>query len=68
MRATLHFDLPDDSYEFRAAVEGIRSLAALHEIRELIRSHLKYGNPEDSTAKIEEIRELVYDSLLWVAE
>lgn len=64
MRATLEFSLPEQEYEFRAAVAGVRLLAQLDEIKQVVRSHLKHGDPKDSAAKIEEIRELVYQALL----
>lgn len=64
MKAILEFSLPDDQYEFRAAVASGRLLTQLGEIKELVRLHLKHGDPKDSHARIEEIRELVYDALL----
>lgn len=68
MKAILEFNLPDDEYEFRAAVAGTRLLSHLQDIKELIRLHLKHGDPKDSETRVEEIRELVYDALLEFAE
>ena len=64
MKATLEFSLPEQECEFRAAVAGARLLGHLDEIRQLVRLHLKHGDPKDSTARIEEIREIVYQALL----
>lgn len=64
MKATLEFSLPEEQYEFRAAIAGERLMARLGEIKELVRLHLKHGSPKDSAARIEEIRELVYDALM----
>lgn len=64
MKATLEFNLPEEEHEFRTAAAGPRLLAQLGEIKELVRLHLKHGDPKDSHARIEEIRELVYDALL----
>lgn len=68
MKAILEFALPDDRYEFRAAVAGPRLLSNLEDIKELIRLHMKHGDPNDSGTRIEEIREMVYDALLEFAE
>jgi hypothetical protein len=64
MKATLEFSLPEQEYEFRAAVAGSRLLGQLEEIRQVVRLHLKHGDPKDSAAKLEEIRGMVYQALL----
>ena len=64
MKATLEVDLPEDQHELRVALSSGRLYVALCDIKELVRLHLKHGDPKDSPTKIEEIRELAYDALL----
>lgn len=64
MKATLEFTLPEEQQELRMALSSGRMYAALCDIKELVRLHLKHGDPKNSPARIEEIRELAYDALL----
>jgi len=61
MKATLTFDLPDDKHEHLCAVHGVDSVLALMEIRELLRSRLKYAELKDGAyEEIEKISEEFY--------
>lgn len=64
MKATLEFNLPEEEHEFRASVAGPRLLNQLGELRQLVRLHLKHGDPKDSEARIEEIRDLLHEALM----
>ena len=64
MKVILEFNLPDEEHQFRAAIAGHRLLGHLDDIKQLVRLHLKHGDPKDSTAKMEEIRGMVYQALL----
>lgn len=68
MKATLQFDLPEDSYEFKAACNAGQMLSALDSIRQLIRNHFKYGEADSAGERLNEIREIVYDALLGLEE
>lgn len=64
MKATLEFNLPEEEYLFRASAAGPRLLHQLDELRQLVRLHLKHGDPKDSTTRIEEIRDLLHEALM----
>ena len=42
MMATLTFNLPEDTYEFRAALDGSRAISVLEELRVILRNKRKY--------------------------
>lgn len=64
-RATLTYDLPEDTAEFRAALAGREALAVLHEIDYLLRSKIKHGElTEVVEAVVHEIRDLIPPELL----
>ena len=48
MRAILEFELPDDQSEYELAVDASKMYSALWDIKQLIRSKLKY-NPDGLT-------------------
>ena len=48
MKAILEFELPDDQSEYELAVNAEKMYNALWEIKQLIRSKLKY-NPDELT-------------------
>ena len=50
MKATLEFDLPDDSHAFKLATEAQNLHSLLIECHQRIRSYLKHGVPEDESA------------------
>ena len=61
MIATLRFNLsdPDDERLHRHALAGRDALLALEAIDEHCRSRLKYGEPKNAVAELEEVRALV---------
>jgi hypothetical protein len=57
MKATLTFRLPDERYEHECALRGTEAVAALAELREWLRSQVKYTERSESEkAVIEEVR------------
>lgn len=64
MRATLEFDLPDDQYDFRAAVDGPDWRAVVEDLVTHLRSQIKYGQLDDATAQAyEAVRAHVWDEI-----
>ena len=64
MKATLKYNLPDDEFEFNCAVKSMKMYFALTEIKEEIRSVLKYGELRDEQYKfIEEFNEKFHEIL-----
>ena len=62
MKAILEFDLPEDQERFDAANRGMDWALVAWETDQLLRKKLKYGNLlPNTTAELEEIRELLYD-------
>lgn len=45
MKMTLEFDLPDDEFEARAAVDSPAMLTAINQFRERLRGIVKYDDP-----------------------
>jgi len=64
--ATLVFHLPEDRQEYDMAVRGQDAYSTLHSIREAIRSHLKYGEPEKDREKLEELWREIADATYYV--
>lgn len=65
MRATLNFTLPDDDYDFAAALCGRKAVAALVAIDNRCRSVLKHGDPNDGTEHLlREIRAMIPTDVL----
>jgi hypothetical protein len=64
MKAKLEYNLPDDEFEFNCAVKSTKMYFALTEIKEEIRSVLKYGELRDEQYKfIEEFNEKFHEIL-----
>ena len=64
MKATLKYNLPEDEFEFNNAVKSTKMYFALTEIKEEIRSVLKYGELRDEQYKfIEEFNEKFHEIL-----
>lgn len=67
MRATLNFNLPDDDYEFQAALLGQRAMRALSAIDHRCRDVLKHGEPGcEAEHLLLEIRAMIAPELLEV--
>lgn len=43
MKAVLEFDLPEDNWEFQAAINGSKYKSAIWEYDQWLRSEMKYG-------------------------
>jgi hypothetical protein len=62
MKATLEFNLPEDDYKFRAAVNGDKYLSALECIRSEVRTIYKYSELTDSEHQlVERIYSMIID-------
>jgi len=66
MTATLHFTLPEDKAEFNMACHADETYNTLHHLREMVRSHLKYGEPEKDREKLEEIWREIADATYYM--
>ena len=68
MKAILEFDLPDDHYEHKAAIEGIKYMCVLTELDEWFRSKLKYDSTLDEKQyevyekSREQLRDIMYNN------
>lgn len=58
MKATLEFNLPEEQAEFEHAVRGREFYCALDDIKQAIRSALKYSDPKDPEL-LEKLRDLI---------
>jgi hypothetical protein len=64
MEAKLKYNLPEDDFAFNCAVKSMKMYFALTEIKEEIRSVLKYGELRDEQYKfIEEFNEKFHEIL-----
>ena len=54
MKAILEFELPDDQEEYELAVDGPKMYSALWEIKQLIRSKLKYNSDGLTAIELEQ--------------
>jgi hypothetical protein len=62
VRATLSFNLPEESDDFDAALQGQEASAALWQIDAHCRSILKHCEPDDGEQRLaEEIRAMIAD-------
>jgi len=62
MKAILEFNLPEEQEQFEHCKNGLEYHATLDDVRQYIRSKLKYTSPsEDSASMLEEIRSLIND-------
>ena len=48
MKVTIEFNLPDDEYEYRNSVKANEMYNALWDIKQQLRSALKYGELKES--------------------
>ena len=63
MKAILEFNLPEESEEHIRAVHAMDAWAALDEIRNMIRNHLKYdGDDAKAAILITNIQQSVFDA------
>jgi len=62
MKAILEFNLPEEHAEHIRAVHAMDAWAALDEIRNIIRNHLKYGVEAEAAILITNIQQSVFDA------
>jgi hypothetical protein len=62
MKAVLEFTYPEDEDKLRYAMHGVTAVAALDEMRQMIRSWEKHDgtNPE---AMVERLKQRIFDAL-----
>ena len=64
MKVTIEFNLPDDEYEYRNSVKANEMYNALWDIKQELRSALKYGNLTEYEYKtMESIRDRFFEIL-----
>ena len=62
MKAILEFDLPEESPEHQAAINGTKYSSIITELLEYIRSELKYKEPNEERTKIlEKLRSIIHE-------
>lgn len=61
MKATLAYDLPEEEYSFRCAINGQRMDSILDEISQLLRQREKYDVTQEKT--LEDIRRAINEYL-----
>jgi hypothetical protein len=65
MKTTLAFSLPEERFEFEAALKGPTLYSALYLIDTHLRNRLKYHELTNETrSELEEVRELISQELL----
>lgn len=63
MKATLHFNLPDDDYQFEAACQAGALASTLSEVERHLRDRLKYGElSTEAKNELEEVRTIIFRS------
>ena len=65
MKATLIFNLPDESQEFRTAINGWKFKSVLNEINEDLRSKIKWQDdmPDEVRQALQAVRDDMYQRL-----
>lgn len=64
MKAVLSFNLPEDQYEHRTALEGSRWRTVVFDTDQLLRAKLKYGHQYASVDEaLEDIRKQLNDNI-----
>jgi len=64
MRVIMTFNLPKDDYEYKLANNAVDMFHILLQVKEAIRSRLKYGEPSEAEAEtLEELRRMIFDGL-----
>lgn len=63
MKATLEFNLPDDSAEWERASRYQQAFFLIYDITMALRRRLKYGDlPQEVRAELEAFQQLIYES------
>lgn len=63
MKATLEFNLPEESDEHRVAVQGMDWQMLLFEVDQKLRDTVKYGDSEQLADYAEKIRDYIYEGM-----
>ena len=65
MKATLTFNLPDESQEFRTAIDGWKWKSVLRTIDENLRSKIKWDNnlKDEQVKSLQEMRNIIREFL-----
>jgi hypothetical protein len=64
MKATIHFDLPDEDIEFKVASNAMSWALAMWDLDQAVRGKLKYGNTFiNAEAALEWVRNEIYEVL-----
>jgi len=64
MRVILEFDLPDEAEEYRTATRAGAMACVIEDVRQYVRSRLKYESPGKEASKdLESIRDLIHEGL-----
>jgi hypothetical protein len=71
MKAVLEFDLPEDNYDFLAAINGHNYKSSIKDFDELLRSEMKYKELSNDTYKAykycrDELRKILAEDNLFI--
>ena len=73
MKAVLEFDLPEDNYDFQAAINGNNYKSAIYNFDQLLRSEMKYKELSNETYNAyewcrEELRKILEEDNLFIEQ
>jgi hypothetical protein len=73
MKAVLEFDLPEDNYDFQAAINGNNYKSAIYNFDQLLRSEMKYKELSNETYNAyewcrEELRKILEEENLFIEQ
>jgi hypothetical protein len=73
MKAVLEFDLPEDNYDFQAAINGNNYKSAIYNFDQLLRSEMKYKELSNETYNAykycrEELRKILEEDNLYIEQ
>ena len=73
MKAVLEFDLPEDNYDFQAAINGNNYKSAIYNFDQLLRSEMKYKELSNETYNAyewcrEELRKILAEDNLFIEQ
>jgi hypothetical protein len=73
MKAILEFDLPEDNYDFQAAINGNNYKTAIYNFDQLLRSEMKYKELSNETYNAyewcrEELRKILAEDNLFIEQ
>ena len=73
MKALLEFDLPEDNYDFQAAINGNNYKTAIYNFDQLLRSEMKYKELSNETYNAyewcrEELRKILAEDNLYIEQ